>query len=299
MIDVTVVNAALTFHQYVSVRISPLNCRLPKQTLKLKNAHDMAFRRFQKCADVSQKTQLRSAWKERSKQFERAMEKVETRKLLQIATSSRQDSKKFWHYVRSSVDKKPLPPICAADGKLRFEDIERANVLNNAFADVMLPCTVHCTDDSTVAPAEQTVCNLALVDPLWPLFTEDELLFAMNSLDAAKSNGPFQMTTGLLLRAKSVLLSVLTKFSNMCSATSYYPESWKTSYIYPIPKSTKDPTNASSWKPIAILHLISKLFEMCSTNRLRYFLESVEAFGESQFGFRECRSTELAGLIAT
>ena len=298
-IDDTVINAGLKFHQYVEVKISPANCKLPKEVLKLKNARDMAFRRFRSCYDVRQKVQLRTVWKERSKLLEKAIEKVETRKLLQIATSSRHDSKKFWHYVRSSVDKKPLPPICAPDGKLRFDDVERADVFNKAFAEVMLPCTTHCAVHNTAALTGQTVSNWDQLDPLWPPFTDDELLFAMNSLDATKSNGPFQMTTGLLLRAKVVLVSTLTKFFNACSAAGYFPENWKTSYICPIPKSTKDPTSVSSWRPIAILHPLSKLFEKCIANRLKYFLESVDAFGESQFGFRECRSTELAGLVVT
>ena len=98
-------------------------------------------------------------------------------------------------------------------------------MLNEAFASVMLPCTVHCTDDSTVVFTGHTVSSWDQLDALWPPFTEDELLMAMNSLDPSKSNGPFQITTGILLRAKSALVRPLTKFFNICSAAGYFPES--------------------------------------------------------------------------
>lgn len=65
----------------------------------------------------------------------------------------------------------------------------------------------------------------------------------------------------------------------------------------PIQKSSRDPTSVSSWRPISILHPLSKCFERCVANRLRSFLEFGDAFGDEQFGFRERGSTELASLL--
>ena len=48
-----------------------------------------------------------------------------------------------------------------------------------------------------------------------------------------------------------------------------------------------------------MIHPLSKVFEKCIANRLRSFLKLSGAFGDNQFGFRERRSTELAGLLVT
>ncbi|GAU99648.1 hypothetical protein RvY_10616 [Ramazzottius varieornatus] len=87
---------------------------------------------------------LRRAWKDHSKKLEAAIEKIETRNLLDIATASRRDSKKFWNCVCTSFDKKPLPPISDSNGLLHYDDTKRAELLNSAFVCGMLPCTEHC-----------------------------------------------------------------------------------------------------------------------------------------------------------
>ena len=222
--------------------------------------------------------------------LEAAVEKAETQKLLNVATASRQNSKKFWQYVRSSVDRKPLPPISDDNRLLHFGDNERANILNNAFTAVMLPCGEHCAQS-------EDFCHALPSEQSWPPFTEAEVSSALYSMDPNKSNRPFKVTIGLLQRTGGTSVSALTKLFNLCCSFGYFPDAWKTAYVFPIPKATKDPTNASAWRPISILHPVSKCFEKCLANRLRLFLESVDAFGESQFGFREGRSTEMAGLL--
>ena len=162
--------------------------------------------------------------------------------------------------------------------------------MNNAFYAVMLPCGMHCTQSKDLRhalPPEES----------WPPSTEAEVSCALYSMESNKSNGPFKVTTGLLQRTGGALVSAMTKLFNLCCSFGYFPDTWKTAYVFPIPKATKDPTDAAAWRPISILHPLSKSFEKCLANRLRLYLESIDAFGDSQFGFREGRTTEMAGLL--
>ena len=292
LIDDTIVAVALKFFRYVTTSEKPRRRKYPKEILQMRRARDMAFRKFHNCNDSGLKLELRNIWKLRSRKVEVAVEKVETRQLLEVASASRQNSKKFWHFVRSSVDRKSLPPIADSTGCLNFEDAGRADILNQTFADVLLDCPLHCATPVGVQYKYQ-------FEQSWLPFTEDEVSIALYSLDPNKSNGPFQVTVGLLQRTGNSLVSCLTRFFNLCCLAGYFPEGWKTAFVVPIPKSSKDPTSPSSWRPISILHPLSKCFEKCFANRLRRLLEHMNVFGDAQFGFREKRSTELAGLLIT
>ncbi|GAU90486.1 hypothetical protein RvY_02893 [Ramazzottius varieornatus] len=131
----------------------------------------------------------------------------------------------------------------------------------------MLPCTEHCIHQLATLLLEEP-------DPQWKLISEDEVREALNCMDSKKD-------------------------SKKCCSAGYFPDLWKTQYVTAVPKSSKDPTSVSSWRPISILHPISKCFEKVIGKRLRNFLEGRNAFGSNQFGFREGHSTELASLLIT
>ncbi|XP_055348362.1 uncharacterized protein LOC129595392 [Paramacrobiotus metropolitanus] len=62
-------------------------------------------------------------------------------------------------------------------------------------------------------------------------------------------------------------------------------------------KTSVDQTLITNYRPIAILHPVSKIFEKCIANYLRCFLESNCLLSDSQFGFRAKRNTELQCLV--
>ncbi|GAV01436.1 hypothetical protein RvY_12149 [Ramazzottius varieornatus] len=165
----------------------------PKEVVKLKRKRNIASDNFKRCTMPPLKQALRLIWKDSSRKLEIAIEKVETRNLLEVATASRRDSEKFWNHVRSSVDKKLLPPISDINGNLHYDDAQRAELFNSAFINVMLPCIGHCAQRPAMLSYSDS-------DAVWPSITEDEVLQAVNSLDSKKSNGPFKLTVALLHR---------------------------------------------------------------------------------------------------
>lgn len=72
---------------------------------------------------------------------------------------------------------------------------------------------------------------------------------------------------------------------------SHYPTQWKCAVIIMIPKPNKPENNVSSYRPISLLPLFSKIFERIVSNRLMPILERQNIIPDYQFGFRHKHGT--------
>ena len=66
---------------------------------------------------------------------------------------------------------------------------------------------------------------------------------------------------------------------------------WKVAQIIRIPKPGKDKTLTSSYRPISLLPLLSKLFEIIFAERLHLIINDKNLLPNHQFGFRKKHST--------
>lgn len=89
------------------------------------------------------------------------------------------------------------------------------------------------------------------------------------------------------------LLEPLEILFNSSISQGVFPRLLKTSVIVPIYKSG-GATDLTNYKPIAILSVISKIFELVVKNRVMAFLTCKNFFSERQFGFLPGRSTDDA-----
>ncbi|RVE46191.1 hypothetical protein evm_009149 [Chilo suppressalis] len=69
------------------------------------------------------------------------------------------------------------------------------------------------------------------------------------------------------------------------------PTSWKLQEVIPILKPNKPPSDANSYRPIALSSVLAKLTEHLIKNRLEWFVETHEFLAPNQYGFRKGRST--------
>ncbi|GFV12257.1 RNA-directed DNA polymerase from mobile element jockey [Trichonephila clavipes] len=65
----------------------------------------------------------------------------------------------------------------------------------------------------------------------------------------------------------------LTNLINKILYTGHFPQAWKTATVIPILKPGKDPTLATSHRPISLLPVLSKLAERIILNRLNDHLQ--------------------------
>lgn len=121
-------------------------------------------------------------------------------------------------------------------------------------------------------------------------FSLEELKDALSS---TKPTSPgedrilYEMLKHLPEDAKEFLLKIINKIWD----TGILPMSWKIAIIVPVVKPRKDPTDPSSYRPIALTSCVCKLMEKMINTRLVWYLESKNLLSSFQFGFRKNRST--------
>ena len=96
----------------------------------------------------------------------------------------------------------------------------------------------------------------------------------------------------LSLHAISPILAEIFNYSIM---TSTFPDRWKLAAVVPIFKKG-EVNNISNYRPIALLPVLSKVFEKVSAKQLLEHLDNTCSLSSSQFGYRQGLSTESALL---
>ena len=115
----------------------------------------------------------------------------------------------------------------------------------------------------------------------------------------------YDLISGPILKRlprKAVVL--LTVVFNRMLTLSYFPVQWKYAEIITIPKPGKPPHEPTSYRPISLLPITSKLFERLLLERINEEHDPSTLLPFHQFGFRESHSTihqvhRLVNAIAT
>lgn len=95
------------------------------------------------------------------------------------------------------------------------------------------------------------------------------------------------MLSHLNVEAKGLFLHIVN-----CSWNSgITPDSWRHAIITPVPKPSKPPEIADSYRPIALTSCLCKAMERMVLNRLNWYLESNNILDNTQSAFRKMRST--------
>lgn len=200
--------------------------------------------------------------------------------------SSKSDSTKVWHLLRSlGVGGSTAPNVCSVD----------LNDLNAHFS-----CPPVVLDNVSKA---STIANLAAKPlPLCPVFNFDPV----NESDVKKhvlsissaAIGSDGVCSRMILPILSELLPILTHIFNFSLSSSSFPAAWKMAYVIPHPKIP----NASSpchFRPISILPFLSKVLEHIVHFQLSNFLRSNCLLHPYQSGFRPGHSTVTALIRVT
>lgn len=85
---------------------------------------------------------------------------------------------------------------------------------------------------------------------------------------------------------------------NACARLGKFSTPWKKAEFVFFVKKGKNPKVASSYRPICLLPVLSKVLEKLMKTRIMLDLDSAGFLHDEQYGFRENRSTESAILVA-
>ena len=106
-----------------------------------------------------------------------------------------------------------------------------------------------------------------------------------------RAPGLDQLTYNMFKHMDDRVLGVFLELLNNAWSWGKLPHNWKHSVVIPIHKVGKDPSNPCSYRPIALISVVSKLMEKMVNERLIFFSENNNLLCKYQTGFRKRRST--------
>lgn len=130
---------------------------------------------------------------------------------------------------------------------------------------------------------------------LEPLISVEEIEIAIKRIKNKKAPGMDGINPEIVKTLWKTDKDILLKLFNSCLKESSFPESWRQARLRPILKDIqKDPASVNSYRPIALLSVMGKLYERIIVNRIQNLYEEQGLSSNTQFGFRSGRGTDDA-----
>lgn len=128
----------------------------------------------------------------------------------------------------------------------------------------------------------------------FPSVTVQEVSHKLLEMRAFAAPGPDGIITKCLQEAQESVVPILLGLFQRMLVEGVHPRMWRTAKVIPVPKPGADTHVAKGYRPIALISVLSKILEGVVKDRLSFILESGNCLSDSQQGFRQTRSTELA-----
>jgi hypothetical protein len=190
----------------------------------------------------------------------------------------------IYRYIKNLHGVVNLPTVISHHSTQAASALDQANLFNQYFCSVFSnhqsnPVFMFSLNSSEFP--NNSICSIVI--------SVTDTFDALCSLDASKAAGGDNIPPIILKKAATPLLEPIHHLFSLCVSQSYIPSEWRLHYVTPIPKSG-DKSDASNYRPISLLPIISKLFERIVFNKIYDFLVN-SSISPLQFGFIENRST--------
>ena len=119
----------------------------------------------------------------------------------------------------------------------------------------------------------------------------NEVLDEICMLNNSKSPGCDNIDAKTLKELPMNCIHLITAIFNRCLKLNYFPMQWKCAEIIMIAKPNKPEHLPSSYRPISLLSILSKLFERILLRRMLPILSHQNVIPDHQFGFRSRHGT--------
>jgi ribonuclease HI len=209
--------------------------------------------------------------------------------------------KSWWDFLEKSSDESlfralrftkktgsnGILPLRRTDGSLTTDRAEQAKLLFLGTSVVSAPIDV---SDIPVRGNCRAVC--------FPELTISEVQAGIDRIRPKKAPGIDGIANELLKLFSSDIAPPLTDTFNQALAEGSFPSPWKCAVTAIIRKGGKDNyTDANSYRPIALLSSLGKLFELLIARRLTRWAEENEILADGHLGGRKGAGTEDAMVL--
>lgn len=203
---------------------------------------------------------------------------------------SKNDEHCLWNATKYL--KRPIKrniPIKDIHGNWCRSDKNKAEAYSKFLENTFQPFIFNSNEDVTeIEEFLDCPCQMDLPIPHIP---PQEVQKEIKLLNNKKTPGYDQITAivAKTLPKKGILL--LTLIFNNILRLHHFPNQWKYAEVIMVPKPNKPENIISSYRPISLLTMFSKLFERIFLRRLLPVLERESIIPEHQFGFRHNHGT--------
>ncbi len=200
------------------------------------------------------------------------------------------NAKLFWKTVKTLNGTSCSIPTLETNGKSIDQATDKADALNGFFHSCFnRDCLPLRADDFAV----QFGSLIPSMCPEELLCTEEEVYQDIAKLVTGKSMGCDGISAKMLKNTAGSNSLPLTSIFNSSISTGCFPSAWKMARVVPIPKGG-DPTRISTYRPISILPIISKILEKHVKLLCEKHICDQAPISPRQWGFMTSRSTVSA-----
>lgn len=137
-------------------------------------------------------------------------------------------------------------------------------------------------------------------------FHYDRHLLSYNNLTAIiksrcnkNSAGTDNIPNTVIKKLPVTAIGLLVRLFNQMYNIAYFPKAWKCAKVIPVPKKGGTTSDPGSYRPIALLPCLGKIFEVAIRDRIIDHCDEASIFPPDQFGFRTGRNTSQALTVLT
>lgn len=260
-----------------------INTRYPEYIMKKVKDKRKARKRWQQSRDPADKNILNNLTQQLSREIKRFKDNS-LKNYLSNLTAGKETQYSLWKATKKLKNTiAHSAPIKKADGSWAKSNKEKAEIFAEHLADIFQP---------NVGASDIDVDNITNnYDNSIPLVTRKELLKEIKSLKLKKAPGFDLITAQVLKNLTKKALSFLQLLLNAAIKLRFVPSTWKVAEIIMIPKPGKPPNDVKSYRPISLLPIISKLFEIIIQKRIQVYIKRFNVIPNHQFGFRKSHAT--------
>ena len=208
------------------------------------------------------------------------------------------DMKKTWSMIKEvinkSKNKQDFPKYFLINEEQISDPLTIANRFNEYFVNIGPNLANRITAPSNTSYKDYLTDDIR-TSFRFSVVTNVEVSKAIDSLKPKTSFGEDRLSNKLLKYIKNEIVDSLTLIFNQCVTNNMFPNALKIAKVVPLHK--KDEVYIfDNYRPISLLPSISKVFEKLMHKQIcSYFMEN-NLFYNSQYGFRNMHSTELAAI---
>ena len=194
-----------------------------------------------------------------------------------------------WRLVKSLSKSRISIPDLVVSGMVITNDVEKAEQLSSHFTKSFNPA---------VPPLVPSKINPMPHECPDNLCSPSEITEIICSWNSKMSAGPDDIPIQILKPLAPFIAPSLSALFNKSISECALPQEWKLANITPIPKSNRL-SEVTNYRPISLLSVTSKICEKFISSILLDHLDDHNILSDSQWGFREGRSTCNALLDIT